>query len=510
MKNWHLTIFFCFVFFTEGFAQQYKPTWGPSYKKEGGIFGDFELIGLEGDHYYMLMRPKKSNTLLKYDLNHKLVSNQKLDLKYGKEKITLQKLIRTRKGAFGYMTDYDPSKKKWQVFATPFNDGSFGKVKRVLTHDFTYRVKFIGFGFGYTNQDNEETMIESEDGSHVGYTSILSSSDSKKNEQLAIAVFDENLDIKWKKIQRFRYKDKKIEITQSIVSNNGVVYVLAKVITPKSKKKGSLPRYDYKAFKITEEGMKEFNIKLGGTNIAPLSLSLFLPDDEHEFVMSGIYTDAEKKSGVKGVFFASGDSETGINNTKTVKFDQEIIDLFATKKEKKKNRGINNNFKIENVVQHRDGTVSLVIEERYVTSTTTMDSKGRWDTDYVYHSNGIIIPRFTLDGELVKIQKIDKSFKSADYYDTSYSIAVYNNKIYLVYNDQKSRGERKEMKGKRGWIYTDMVVVDENGDIEFEETIFNSKEIKMFFIPSLSDYSNDVLLIGTYVGKKYAFGTIKL
>ena len=49
-----------------------------------------------------------------------------------------------------------------------------------------------------------------------------------------------------------------------------------------------------------------------------------------------------------------------------------------------------------------------------------------------------------------------------------------------------------------------------DGEIVYNETLFNSKEIDLTFIPSMSDYSGNVLILGSIGRKEYAFGTIEL
>ena len=36
-------------------AQSYEVDWGPTYKKEGGLFSSYRLVGIEGDYYLSLI-----------------------------------------------------------------------------------------------------------------------------------------------------------------------------------------------------------------------------------------------------------------------------------------------------------------------------------------------------------------------------------------------------------------------------------------------------------------------
>ena len=104
-------------------AQDIK--WGPHYKKEGGLFARFNVVGSDDDHYYLNMRPrKKGGTLLKFDYNHKLKGTTDINLKYGKEALIPQSFIKTASKSFAYMPKYD--KGSFLVYVSEFNVGIFG------------------------------------------------------------------------------------------------------------------------------------------------------------------------------------------------------------------------------------------------------------------------------------------------------------------------------------------------------------------------------------------------
>ena len=55
-----------------------------------------------------------------------------------------------------------------------------------------------------------------------------------------------------------------------------------------------------------------------------------------------------------------------------------------------------------------------------------------------------------------------------------------------------------------------MTIIDENGIITFQETLFSSKEIDMTYLPQQSDFSEDYLLILAVKGKRFKCGLISL
>ena len=510
MKKTIQVLFCLFLLPFLGHSQSYKPEWGPVYKKEGGLFAPYRLVGMDNDHYYLLMQPRKGGTLLKFDFNHKLASNQKLDFKYKKKKIHLQKFIETKNGTYGYLSAHDPKTNEWNVFSSQFTGGKFSPIKRAYSHPFKMK-KFFLWGLSNYSNDRGHELVISDNKSLVGFTNVVDNLKKEGEESIKVALFDADMKLKWEKTQKFKYKDKSISILQTVIGNDGVVYVLGKIWDrQKNKKPKGLPKFDYKVFRITEQEMAEYPIDLGPT-LAPTDAGLFFPkSNENEFILAGFYTNANKKSGIQGVFYASGNMQEGIKNTKTTKFESEFLENLARKKDIEKDRGLRHSFDIDNFFELQDGSIGFIAEEDYVISHTSRDGNGNTRTSYTYYTNDIIIPRFGADGSLTNIEKVEKFFSSQAYGYTSYSVAVHDNQIFLLFNDHKSRADRKKMKGKRRWTYTDLVVIDEEGYIATNKTLFNSNEIDLNFIPSMSDYYGNKFLVGSASMKKYSFGIIDL
>lgn len=492
-------------------SQSYKPEWGPVYKKEGGLFAPYRLVGMDTDYYYLLMQPRKGGTLLKFDFNHKLVSNQKLNFKYKKKNIQLEKFIETKNGRFGYLSAHDPKTNEWNVFSSQFTAGKFSPIKRAYTHPFRMKKLFLFAGYSKLSNDTGNKLVVSDNKSLVGFTNVVDNLKKGGEESIKVALFDANMELMWEKTQKFKYQDKSISILQTVIGNDGVIYVLGMIWEKqKNKKAKGLPNYDYKVFRITEQDMTEYPIDLGPT-LAPTDAGMFFPkSDKNEFVLAGFYTDANRKSGTQGVFYASGNKQEGIKNIKTTKFESKFLENLARKKDIEKDRGIGYGFDIDNFFELRDGSIGFIAEEDYVISHTYRDGNGNSSTSYTYYTNDIIIPRFGADGNLTNIEKVEKNFSSQNYGYTSYSVAIHDNQVFLLFNDHKNRADRKKMKGKRRWTYTDLVVLDEKGNIATNKTLFNSNEIDLNFIPSMSDYYGDKFLVGSASMKKYSFGIMDL
>ncbi|MEM1217052.1 MAG: hypothetical protein AAGJ82_15260, partial [Bacteroidota bacterium] len=509
-----LALFFVLPFLA---SQPYTIDWGPENRREGGLFSNYRLVGLTDDAYHLVMRPRKSNTLLSFSMDHRLIANSAINFRFGKQDLKLKDFVETRAGRFAYFAEFDKRADTWSLYVSPFKNNKFGEIKRAYSH--AYQAQFLFNVFSVNNNlggDIVDNLTVSPDSSQVAFVNVLSSRARDSNDAYAIAVFDEAFNLRWKKVQAFPYDDRFLEVIQTTVSNDGTLYLLARLLDRPTlfvkKEDRGLPRYDYKVFKVTENDLATFDITLEeGT--APQYAGLFFPDaNSANFLVGGFYTTNERRSGLKGLFLNRVNVTNNTVDSKMHPLDREFLADLVTRRAAKQDRGLNSNFRIRNFLQFADGSLGFIAEEFFVTVTQSMGPNNTWQERTVYHSNQIVLPRFSAEGELLNIQKIDKAFRSQNFGMTSYAMALANGKVYLIYNDFKNSEERRELRGEgrgRG-RYTDLSVIDENGEITTQETLFSSREIDMTFIPRQSDYSATHLLLTAVKGKRYKCGLLKL
>ncbi|MFK7810344.1 MAG: hypothetical protein AB8F74_21245 [Saprospiraceae bacterium] len=491
------------------YAQSYEVKWSPTKKMDQGYAGFFDIIDVKSDHYFTLVRPKGKYSLLKYDLNHKLVSKKELDLTYKGKDLLFNKIIDTKKGKFGFMNFYDRKSKEWKIFKSSYNENNFSKPEEVYSRKFEKKFKIALMVYAKNTDNDVNNIVVSKDKSKIAYSNLLFTKDLRTDDQLVIAVFDENANLVWEKSHHLEYPDKKLTIVQTVVSNDGNVYLLGKFRLRKKVK--GLPRFEYSVFKVSEDKIQEYDVDIG-TDLAPTDMTLYMPDaNSANFVMAGFYTDSERKSELKGIFFAKGDDTKGLHNIKIHKFQPEFLEDLVSEKSIEEEVGLNESFNIDKPIHFTDGSLGFIAENYFVTTITRMSGNGDMRVSEFYNSNSIVIPRFTTDGDLIDIQKIPKEFRSFLPGYTSYAYAVSDEKVILVFNDFKNKEERKEKKGKKRSVYTDLVAIDlDSGKINFNKTLFNSTQTELDFNFNIFDFNNEYLLIGAKGKKKYSIGKIEL
>ncbi|MEM6346457.1 MAG: hypothetical protein AAF927_21385 [Bacteroidota bacterium] len=474
---------------------EYSVDWGPEYKKTKGVFSTLKLIEMDDEYYYLLFDNRKGTSIGKFNHQHKLIATKKAPFNYSYYNSNLNKIIHTKNGTFGYLSSV--KNKQWELYVSRFDQGNFKKLRLIHSHPYR-RELTVDWGWISTEgtADNANELVISRDSNLVAFTNIIATGDRRyREESFDVAVFDADFKLLWKRIQKLPYQDKDLEITQTVVSNEGTIYVLGKLRDRKKNSKG-LPSYDFKIFQITETDVNEFDLRIGET-IAPTNVRLYFPSESSsEILISGFYTDDQRRSGLQGVFFARGTKKEGIEHIEIHKFETAFLEGLISDKELKKDKGLESNYDFSSLLYFKDGSLGFIAENRYVTQYTSYQN-GQSRTRYIYSSEDLIIVRFSKEGELFSLQKVPKRFSTSGGWDMiSYSLALYNDKVYLIFNDHKSYSERKELSTKTGSIYTDLAVIDENGQLEYHENLFNDKDIELYYIPTISAFKNGKLLIG--------------
>ncbi|MEL7533815.1 MAG: hypothetical protein AAFN10_21050 [Bacteroidota bacterium] len=490
---------------------EYSVDWGPEYQKTKGVFSTLKLIEMDDEYYYLLFDNRKSTSIGKFNHQHKLIATKKAPFNYSQHNSNLNKIIHTKNGTFGYLSSIKD--KQWKLYVSRFDQGNFKKLRLIHSHPYR-RELTVGLGWISTEGtvDNANELVISRDSNRVAFTNIIATGDRRNREEsFDIAVFDADFKLLWKRIQKLPYQDKDLKITQTVISNEGTIYVLGKLRDRKKNSKG-LPSYDFKIFQITETDVNEFDLRIG-ESIAPTDVRLYFPSaSSSEILISGFYTDAQRKSGLKGVFFANGTKEEGVEHIEIHDFEKEFLEGMISDRQLKKDKGLENNYDFGSLLYFKDGSLGFIAENRYVTQYTSYQN-GQSRTRYIYSSEDLVIVHFSKEGELLSLQKVPKYYSTPGGWDmVTYSLALYNDKVYLVFNDNKTYSERKELGTKSGSIYTDLAVIDENGQLEYHKNLFNNKDIELYYIPTISAFIDGKLLIGAMkaLTPDYRMGIVNL
>jgi hypothetical protein len=269
------------------------------------------------------------------------------------------------------------------------------------------------------------------------------------------------------------------------------------------------------------ENSVDYEIKIDQKFITDISFSV---TDDGDIVAGGFYSKIGSYA-VDGAYYLMLDSKTKSVKTSSVKeFDIDFITQGMTERQearakKKEEKGKDTElyqYDLHDLVKRDDGGLVLIGEQFYITTSTYSDGKTSY-TNYHYHYHDIIIINIDNAGKIEWSQKIPKrqvSTNDGGFY-SSYSLAVTNDKLRFIFNDNKNNLTLKKQGDWKNYTFGDkdgivaLVTIDKNGGVT-REALVKDSELEVIIRPKVSNQINDneVLLFGEK-RKKDQFGVVR-
>lgn len=485
-------------------AQNAKVDWGEVHKfpkrNEQRPF-----IGVSDNHYFLNYKNKKSNTLKVYNFDHELVHEIALGKNQDGKRIIAESIIKTKAGHFLITSAYYKKEKIEFVYTSAIEED--GSVNFTTDHLFAYSLD-KGQGFTLYNRDKYGFTI-SPDSTKLLFTRITGIYQDLRiagKEKYQLFVFDQSFGKVWDKIIDLPNVDSKINVDKFSITNNGNVLLFASNAEKKRRFKNWIPSYSLSVFRVNQGGIfAQIDLKVG--NSYPVVATGFC-DAEGSLYIAGIYTNAlgpKKEIGANGTFMMKFDKANKMLFSKKHPFDLTIKEAIRPTGVK---RGAIDFFKFDIdflLVDFTNERFLFVAENRYF----SMDKED-------YHSDDILIPNFSFDGEVNWVYHYPKRYKSDLLKKIPSMIFMKENKIFLFHHCLKSREERKELRFEYGNQYTnyiDLVGINLNGELEYKKTLFGFKGfiVRRSFNTKLCKAFNDgrILIYTNDVGK-FRFGMCKI
>lgn len=252
-------------------------------------------------------------------------------------------------------------------------------------------------------------------------------------EKIAVSVYDNMLNKTWHKDYEFVYDARKGPENSAVVTNSGLVYLLKKVVIPKTPE-------TYSVFLFSGNGanVKEVPLKLDDPKKI-VNYSTAVSESNGDLTIAGYYTEDGKVSvsigGVnfKGRFYFRIAGANGDIAAKGISPYEKTM----------------NSLRVLNVMLV-NGKAFLFGEVQYEAnlSTNRADSHGFPAYDREYHADAMHITVFDEGGKALSGNIINKDNKSVEDggFGNSYSVGVTGSQVFIVYNDFQYRHDGQEHK----------------------------------------------------------------
>lgn len=330
--------------------------------------------------------------------------------------------------------------------------------------------------------------------------------DKINKEVIGMQVFDENLVKLWGDDFEMPYTEAKMDNIGFILSDDGIVYLMAKVYegdTPKEGKDKKKPNYHFEILVYSKGKKAPKIIKIKLDNYFPTEAWVY-ENASHDIDITGFYSKASNKP-VDGAYMIKLDVETG-TFTKVkggyYEIPTDIIKSFTSEREKRKldkqadkdednDIGISN-LEINEIYMMDDGSTKIVAEQYLVQVTYYYDMNCKcMKTKYDTYADDIFVMSISADGKLEWTKKIPKAQHANGAYGAGISINTMKvgNDIHIFYIDNiknlnlSVNEAPKRHEDRRGGFLTGVTITSKGdvkkyslGEIETYDTNFYIRE----------------------------------
>lgn len=236
-------------------------------------------------------------------------------------------------------------------------------------------------------------------------------------DKIGFCVLDASMTIKWHKVVKMPYTEAGMDNVDYVVDADENVYILAKVYKEHEDKNN--PDYHMELLKLAPNGEKfqKFKITLNDKFVRNLRL---YDDKSNNLLCAGFYYNTEKYTGSDGIMLVKIDKSSFQMKTRYYEIPLSVISKYessrtvkkATKKDAKDGLELTNIF-MDDVRVLDDGSVLLISEQYFITTTSYVDSNGNYHTKTYYNYYDIYLFKLDANLDVQWMQKIPKAQKGS-------------------------------------------------------------------------------------------------
>lgn len=257
-----------------------------------------------------------------------------------------------------------------------------------------------------------------------------------ENARFSVKLFDNKLNEKWQKKFKMPYADQNFEVVNALVDNDESVFMICRLFGEdlfrtgemNASKKYTLFHYNHSGRKLTEY---EINVDDNWIHSARFELV-----NDTTLVGAGFYSGSGQGN-ISGVFNIRLNTRTGeLANHGFEDLPRDVI-LDVTYNDDLLFGGLAS-FELRKMLTRNDGTIVLVAEKAYVSTSTYFDPyTGQRLTTYYYHNDDVIVASVTPGGKIEWTTIIAKNQSTSSNDDRYSSVAVnlYDESVFILFND---------------------------------------------------------------------------
>lgn len=323
--------------------------------------------------------------------------------------------------------------------------------------------------------------------------------DTKSHDIIGVSVFNSNMSPIWNNEFEMPYTERRMNLLDFAVDNEGRGYILSKVFKDdsnkdKKKKTDDMSNYDFELFTLLQDQNKirKTKIDLEGAFINGISLfesgnnQLFCAGYYNSGLLEGGFLNKKQnKRSADGVIIIKLSKEGEVLKTYKQEIPIGVINMNVSNKVQGKNEKIDEegsaelqNLVLRDLIIYDDGGLAMVGEQYFITERRTQKR-----VYYVYHYASILITKINADGSLAWMNKIPKHQVGGNGLGgMSYTYLSSLNAHYLLFLDHVKNMELAENKyphvhndGHGGYL-TSYKISDVSGEVT-KGSVFDTRNL---------------------------------
>ncbi len=507
--NKTLSFIFCQLFVGIILGQKaYEPevTWGEEYKRPNSSWVN-KIIHSDASGTY-LWRDRdasfssKEIIIEKYNSGLKLESSSVLPFRADSRNFNMVDIFHFNGQIVTLSALYDKGSDQNTLFFQTIDKQSLKlNDKKIEVAKISATKRYNKGGFDYAiSRDSSKLLIFSE----MPYS-------RSKEDKISMNVYDNNLQLLWKKDVELPYLDRNFEVENYEVSVNGDVYILGKITEQQAGLFNAL-EYHYVVIAYRNEGqdIKTYKVQLPDNFITEVTIRTTNNDD---LICVGFYSERSTE-GMKGAFYFKINAQTEqAYDIRKGAFQPAFLEQFMSKRRAKKGKAELYRYKLDQLILRSDGGVLIVAEQFYVRVVTRTDVNGFMTTTTTYHYNDIIAVNINPDGTIAWATRIPKYQSDGTGTFSSYAFMVNRGKLFFIYNDHPKNltitdyRKIKNFNGKNSMVT--LVTLSPNG-MYTKDVLFSNRDFDIMTRPKISRQTNkDELVIFGTRNKNYKLGRVR-
>lgn len=464
-----------------------------------------QIIGKDEGGTYVMAKYGGEMTIFYYSNELTLIKKSNFKLEHNKNDLSYRGMVQMKEDIIMFTTYRDKKEKMTYLYSHKLNRSTlmFSSPKTIASASYE----------GYKKRESASYSFKiSSDSNYLLFITDLPSG-KEGLDRFGMMVYDQDMEEVW--------GHKSIEVDESEsgfyryasqVGNDGQVYLLAKIFDFSRKyKKGEID-YSFEMQVYNEESQEPdvFKVGLKGRHMSDLTFERL---DNGNFNIIGFFSD---EGGVQnGVFNISIDGETyEVVNESVKEFPTDFIVQHSSDKQKKKAKKKESkgkevafySYDIDELIEHKDGSITMIGEQYRYYQTCYTDANGntRCTNHYIY--GNIIIVKYNPEGEVAWMELIPKyqhTTNDGGYYSGYALTKLPDGTFNLLFNDNPKNSYYEDSGKFYGWkrtsSKTDIVLysVQEEGRID-RYVLLRGDEEEVMSRPQVSVQidANELVVLG--------------